>query len=73
MTVRALPGHMKQDWPAIREQLLDGTYQPQPVKRVEMPKPDDGVRKLGIQTVPDRFCPASGDAGTAGQVGPDVV
>ena len=55
MTVRELPGYLKQRWPAIREQLLSGTYTPQPVKRVEIPKPDGGVRKLGIPTVLDRF------------------
>jgi len=55
MTVHDLPGHLKQHWPAIREQLLSGTYRPQPVKRVEIPKPDGGVRKLGIPTVLDRF------------------
>jgi RNA-directed DNA polymerase len=55
MTVRELPGYLKQHWPAIREQLLSGTYVPQPVKRVEIPKPDGGVRKLGIPTVLDRF------------------
>ena len=55
MKVAELPGYLKQQWPAIREQLLSGTYQPQPVKRVEIAKPDGGVRKLGIPTVLDRF------------------
>ena len=50
MTVQQLPEFLKQYWPAIREQLLNGTYQPQPVKRVEIPKPDGGMRKLGIPT-----------------------
>ena len=48
MTVQQLPEHLKQHWPAIREQLLSGTYKPQAVRRVEIPKPDGGVRKLGI-------------------------
>jgi RNA-directed DNA polymerase len=55
MTVEQLPGHLKEHWPAIREQLLNGTYRPQPVRRVEIPKPDGGVRKLGIPTVLDRM------------------
>jgi RNA-directed DNA polymerase len=55
MTVHDLTGYLKQHWPGIREQLLSGAYKPQPVRRVEIPKPDGGVRKLGIPTVLDRF------------------
>jgi RNA-directed DNA polymerase len=55
MKVGDLSGYLKQHWPSIREQLLRGTYQPQPVRRVEIPKPDGGVRKLGIPTVLDRL------------------
>jgi RNA-directed DNA polymerase len=55
MTVGQLPGYLKEHWPEIWEQLLKGTYKPQPVKRVEILKPDGGVRKLGIPTVLDRF------------------
>src|SRR5437764_3033822 len=55
MKVGELSGYLKQHWPSIREQLLRGTYQPKPVRRVEIPKPDGGVRKLGIPTVLDRL------------------
>lgn len=55
MTVGELPKYLKRHWPKIREQLLAGTYRPQPVKRVEIPKPEGGVRKLGIPTALDRF------------------
>ena len=56
MTVEQLPGYLVEHWPALRDQLLQGTYRPQPVKRVEIPKPGgQGMRKLGIPTVLDRF------------------
>src|SRR5664280_2528401 len=55
MTVIGIKDYLKQHWPAIREQLLSGTYEPKPVRRVEIAKPDGGVRKLGIPTVLDRL------------------
>jgi group II intron reverse transcriptase/maturase len=55
MTVDDLPKHLAANWEAIRERLLGGSYQPQPVKRQEIPKPGGGTRQLGIPTVLDRF------------------
>lgn len=56
MTVKELPSYLKEHWPAIREALHAGTYQPTPVRRVEIPKPGgSGVRLLGIPTVLDRL------------------
>ena len=55
MSVEQLPAFLKEHWPAIRDQLLKGAYRPQPVRRVEIPKPGGGVRKLGIPTVSDRL------------------
>ena len=55
MTVEELRDHLKENWPEICKELLSGTYRPQPVKRVEIPKPAGGVRKLGVPTVMDRL------------------
>ena len=54
-TVDDLVEDLRDRWPAIREQLLTGRYQPSVVQRVEIPKPDGGVRLLGIPTVLDRL------------------
>lgn len=55
MSVKELRLFLKQHWPKLREQLLSGSYQPQLVRRVEIPKASGGMRKLGIPTVVDRF------------------
>ena len=55
MSVDELPDFLRKYWPKIRQQLIEGRYRPKPVKRVEIPKPDGGKRKLGIPTVLDRL------------------
>src|SRR6202051_1502455 len=55
MTIENAEAYLRERWPSIRSQLLEGTYQPQPVKRVEIPKPDGGGRKLGVPCVVDRL------------------
>ena len=54
MTVGDLGAHLKSHWPEIRSRLLDGAYEPQPVRWVEIPKASGGVRPLGVATVLDR-------------------
>ena len=53
LTIDETLDYLWEHWPTIREQLFNGTYAPQPVKRVEIPKPDGGVRKLGVPCVVD--------------------
>jgi RNA-directed DNA polymerase len=55
MSVRKLRPYLKKHWPEIREAILNGAYRPSPVRRVEIPKPGGGLRKLGVPTVLDRF------------------
>jgi group II intron reverse transcriptase/maturase len=55
MPVTALKGYLQEEWPRIREELLAGRYHPQPVRKVEIPKPGGGTRMLGIPTVLDRL------------------
>jgi RNA-directed DNA polymerase len=55
MSVDELSAYLKEHWPTIRTQLLEGSYKPQPVRRVEIPKASGGTRPLGIPTVLDRF------------------
>lgn len=54
VTVAELGDYIKENWDSIREQIRKREYKPQPVRRVEIPKPDGGKRKLGIPTVMDR-------------------
>lgn len=55
MSLEELPTYLKRHWPRLRQELLEGHYKPQPVKRVTIPKPGGGERHLGIPTVLDRL------------------
>src|SRR5260370_11224908 len=63
VTVDQLTEYLKQHWPVIREQLLNGTYEPKPVRRGGNPQTDRGGRKRGIPTEAGRFMPPAGSHG----------
>jgi RNA-directed DNA polymerase len=55
LSIAETADYLRAHWPRIRESLLEGSYRPVPVRRVQIPKPDGGVRELGIPTVTDRL------------------
>jgi len=72
MTVDQLPGYLKHHWPKIREDLLNGSYKPSPVRRKEIPKPGGGVRLLGIPHSSGSSDPAGNSPGFSGDMGPHL-
>lgn len=55
LTIAETVSYLNTHWPQIRASILDGSYRPLPVRRVQIPKPDGGQRELGIPTVTDRL------------------
>ena len=71
MQVDELRPFLKGEWPNIRSRILEGKYKPMPVRRVEIPKPDGGIRLLGIPTVLDRFLQQANHSRTLPSLGVD--
>jgi RNA-directed DNA polymerase len=67
MTVAELPEHLQKHWPSIRTKLETGRYRPSPVKRVEIPKPGGGQRKLGIPIITS-YCTSYRELGDFGEI-----
>lgn len=55
LSIAGTADYLRAHWPRIRESLLDGSYRPAPVRRVQIPKPDGDVRELGTPTLMDRL------------------
>lgn len=55
LSIAGFPEWAKENWERIKDELRNGTYRPQPVRRVEIEKPDGGIRQLGIPAIPDRI------------------
>lgn len=55
LSVAELKPWLKKNWRSVRQALIDGNYQPRAIRRMDIPKPDGGVRTLGIPTVVDRL------------------
>src|SRR5258708_15054305 len=70
MRVDDLAAYLKEHWPTIREQLLESTYKPQPVRRVEIPKATGGTRPLGIPTGLDRLIQQTAKQGMQADLDP---
>lgn len=68
LTVAEFKDWLKVHWPSVKQALLEGRYMPQPVRRVDIPKPSGGIRTLGVPTVLDRLSPASPASGPAAAV-----
>ena len=73
VSIEDFPAYLREHWPALRAQINHGRYQPQAVRRVEIPKPDGGKRMLGIPTVMDRVIQQACRSSAHADIGPDIL